>query len=86
MKEIITTTYQCEICGEEYENKDQAAECEKTHMEGRAIVGQRYYSILNHDKRSCVYPYEIDVLVTDGETTKIMTYEHKAPAFGNKYL
>ena len=63
MKEV--KHYICELCGNEYNDKSKAQNCEKGHKNAVEIVGQKFVSI-NNNKTG--YPVQIDVKMSDGST------------------
>lgn len=64
MKEIIT--YQCEICGTQYAEKNRAKECEKAHAKPLTVTPVRYNALLNDG----TYPPIVNVQFSDGTTLR----------------
>ncbi len=51
------TKYKCDLCGETYETKLEAEQCESNH---RSFMATPYYKPL------CNYPYKIVLTFSDG--------------------
>lgn len=61
--------YQCEHCKTQYNSKDKALECEKSHRHPKKIE-KSIWIPMKDNKRG--YPTRISVLMDDGE---IVTYK-----------
>ncbi len=57
--------YICEICGTEYNNKNDCVKCEKGHCKPVSIAVARYISMAQNKSG---YPVEICVKMDDGKT------------------
>lgn len=49
----------CGVCKARFDSEDKAEECEKTHVQVKEVVKQRYI-------QRCPCPGRIEVLMTDG--------------------
>ena len=61
MKKIINTYYKCEFCGLQYDNENDAKECESFHKKN-FVIKKCYYDSLG----DYAMPLEISVVADDG--------------------
>lgn len=61
MKEV--KHYICEICGTEYNDKNKASDCERSHKTPTEITDMRYLSKSQNLKG---YPHKIEIKFADG--------------------
>ena len=68
MKEI--KTYQCELCGRQFETAEYAQECEREHKKNLRVIGQTY-------SRNEVYgfPNFITVASEDPSFSAVYSYD-----------
>lgn len=64
------TVFECEFCGEQYDNEHDCKKCEDNHIYPKGIIAQEYY----HNCNSKNYPYSITVLLEDGQEVKYRKY------------
>ena len=64
------TTYICDICNAEYNEKDDAKACELTHKNTCIIVKKTY-------RRCAVYPVEIVVQMENGDRARYVCAEER---------
>lgn len=58
------TLYQCEICGTEYAQEDNALKCESSHRAIESVVPKKYRSLKSNPSG---YPDRVLVTFDDGE-------------------
>ena len=63
--------YVCEICNTQYNEKNKAIECEKSHKIPTGCVGSRYRAMKSNYQG---YPDRIKVTFNDGS---VIEYEYK---------
>lgn len=60
-----STVYECEWCGKQYKNAENALECEKSHIKITRISKVLYHTDFK-------YPYEIEVECANGNVLKFI--------------
>lgn len=69
------TMYQCERCKKVYETKQDAANCEKSHVYAVEFISQRYGELLD---RKTKFPSSITCKMSDGREIKFYRKESDA--------
>lgn len=62
--------FQCEFCGEQYDNEHDCKKCEGNHIYPKGIIAQDYYT--HRDSKN--YPHTITVLMEDGKKIRYVKY------------
>lgn len=68
MKEL--KLFQCEFCGEQYDNEHDCKKCEDNHISAKVIMAQDYYT--HCDSKN--YPHTITVLMEDDKKISYVNY------------
>lgn len=63
--------YQCEVCNTQYNDKNKAMECEKSHKLPAIVEGSKYRAVKSNPNG---YPDRVKITFTDGS---IVEYEYK---------